>query len=326
MHRDWRVLPSGSLFAAVSLALGRYTGHERIAFQLMTGNRMDRQRRAMVGTLTGQGLFQLDLAEGLPFPRLARAAFRAGGQAHRFGFCDPEALAGLLEDTRLARGAWVDLGCYVNDLVSHDYEAEPEPTAAELRGLAGRTVIEDAGGMPNNPTHLDIRLHLTLERDEDMPLTMVCDTRYLPSDAMRQVLSGIERVLVAAVSGESDVAALGEISGITPLRRGPSWVWCGDGWADVAGSRQVWRDVLGANPGELYAEPAPDGGQRLVGYLVGDESVKLDELHRRCLAAIGSRTDARTPGWYRLIGRPPAPAGDPSAWRRAPVLVEADGR
>jgi hypothetical protein len=329
MHQQWRVLPSAILLAAFSVVLGRYAGHRRVVFQLMTGNRPDRQRRELVGTLVGQGIFHLDLAANdLRFPQLVRAAFRASGQAHRFGFCDPEGVLAIRDELRLSRGAHLDLGGFVNDLVAYDYGIEPEPTEAEFRELTGQTEHLDAGGMPGNPTKLDIRLHLTLQHDPVMPLAMIGDTRYLPSDAMRQLLSGMERVLVAAGQGEGDLSALGELSGVAPVHRGQSWVWCGDGWVDVDASRALWHEVNPAARTTVLAEgsPAGDGSHRLVGYVVGDGSLKLNDLHRQCVAAIQLRTDARAPGWYRLLEAPPAQPDDPAAWRQAPVLSEGDGR
>jgi hypothetical protein len=329
MHQTWRVLPSAILLAGFSVLLSRYTGHRQVVFQLITGNRPDRERRELVGTLTGQGVFLLDLDAGdLPFIRLTRAAFRASGSAHRFGFCDPEAVNGIREELSQSRGACLDLAGLVNDLVAYDYGTEPQPTEAELRELTSRTVVTDAGGMPMNPTKLDIRLHLTLQHDPDIPLTLMCDTRYMSSDTMRELLGGMERLMVAAACGESDLGALAELSGVTPLRRGPSWVWCGDGWVDVDASRQLWQEVTGAGPTTVLAErsPAGDGTQRLVGYLIGDESMKLSDMHRRCVAALGLRTDVRAPGWYRLLGAPPAQPDDAESWRTAPVLSEGDGR
>jgi hypothetical protein len=326
MHRGRRIPPSGVLLGAFSLLLGRYTGHRAIEMHVLTGNRLDRQRRELISAVAGEGLFHLDLADGDgTFERLARAAFRVGGQAQRFGFCDPESVAGLKEELRVTRGAYIDLGVYVNDLIIQDYGEEPEPTAEDLQALTEQTVLDDAGGMPNNPTKLDMRAFLVLQRDADMPLALTADTRYLGSQTIRELLAGMERVIVAAVSGQTDLVKLADASGVATARRGPSWVRCGEGWADVVASRALWQQAV-PDSAATVLEELVDGTARLVGYLVGDESTKLEDLHRRCVAALGLRTDVRTPAWYRVLPAAPARPEDPASWRSAPVLFEGDGR
>ncbi|MBV9447192.1 MAG: hypothetical protein JO345_15025 [Streptosporangiaceae bacterium] len=325
LQARWRTSPSALLLAATSLMLSRYTGHRTIGTHLMAWNRMDRARRELLGTVAGQGLYHIDLAEQ-PFDLLTRSAFRASGAAQRFGFCDPRAVTGLVGDTMLARGAYVDLAAYINELVAYDDPQDPECSEQELRELAGKTVIRDGGGSPVSPVKLDIRFHLTFKHGAFVPLSLICDTAYVPAETMRQFMYGMESVLIAAASGQTDTTVLSELSGITPVHRGPTWRWCGDGWVDVEASRRLWHEVNDPVPATLLAEESAGGSVRLVGYVAAPEPGDLAALHRRCVTALGRRSDVRAPGWYRWISAPPSPAGDHDRWRQAPVLAEGDGR
>jgi Condensation domain len=325
LQARWRTSPAALLLAATTVVLSRYTGHRSISAHLMAWNRMDRARRELVGTVAGQGLYHLDLEE-LSFDLLTRSTFRASGAAQRFAFCDPRAVTALLEDITVARGAYVDLATYINELVAYDEEPDPECTEQELRELAGKTVIRDGGGSPVNPVKLDIRFHLTFKHGAFIPLSLICDTAYVPTEMMRQFMYGMERVLMAAANGQTDVAALSELSEMTPVRRGPSWRQCGDGWVDVEASRRLWREVNTPVPATLLTETSAGGGLRLVGYVAAPVPPDLTDLHRRCVTALARRSDVRTPEWYRWVGALPAPASDHALWRQAPVLAEGDGR
>lgn len=325
LQARWRTSPSALLLAATTLILSRYTGHRTMSAHLMAWNRIDRQRRELLGTVAGQGLYHLDL-DDLPFDLLTRSAFRASGAAQRFAFCDPRAVTDVFEDIRIDRGAYIDLATYINELVAYEDPDDPECSEEELRELAGKTVIRDGGGSPVNPIKLDIRFHLTFKHGAFVPLSLICDTTYVPSEMMRQFMYGMERVLIAAASGQTDTAALGELSGMTPVRRGPSWRQCGDGWVDVEASRRLWQEVNAPVPATLLAEETGAGGFRLVGYVAGPDHPDLTGLHRRCVAALERRTDVRAPEWYRWVGAPLSPTDDHTLWRQALVLAEGDGR
>jgi hypothetical protein len=149
---------------------------------------------------------------------------------------------------------------------------------------------------------------------------------YMPSDVMRQFLQGMERVLVAAACGEDDAAALGEISGVTPVRRGASWLRRGKGWVDVEASQRLLQEVNGAGQTIVLAERSDDDDLRLVGYVANPDRPDLARLHRRCVAALGRRNDIRAPDWYKWIGPRSEHIDDHGSWQRAPVLSEGTGR
>jgi hypothetical protein len=320
-----RTSASALLIAAITMVLGRYTGHDEVVLQLISRNRVDRRLRELVGTVSGQGIYYLGLS-GEPFSRFSRDAFRACGSSYRFGYCDPAATGALVEQLSLSRGAYLDLGLYVNDLIyARDDDTEPSATPQELRELARDTVIADFGGSPHRAVKLDIKLHLTIQHAQNIPLLAAVDTSYVPAEAARELLGGIERILVAAASGEDDFTALSEISEVTPVRRPAGWARCGNGWVDLAASQELLRQASGTGEATVSVQETPGGGERLVGCLAGQAQPDFTLLHRRLVAALAERSDVRAPDWYRWLGPLPGPA-DPRARAQGPAAAEGDGR
>ncbi len=336
MRRRWRVAGGPVVLAALAVTLSRYSGHSDIVLQLFAGNRSDRNRRQLLGTLISEGPLPLSTS-ALSFADLARHAARITRDGHRSAFCDPESISALRAEQELRRGAHLDLAVYFNDMQTGQQEAEsePEPTEAEIRELAAYRAAgrwSTATGWTGwdeswqaQVTRKDIRLLLTVQHGPTLPLMLSCDTRYIPREAIAQLLGGMERVLVAAACGEPDVERLARLSGVAPVERPASWVRCEDGWADRRATDRLWRAVNGT-PATVVGEAAPDhpGRERLVGYVGGAQQPAFDELHRRLLEAIGDRSDVRTPELYRWVATPAA--GEPADWRSSPVLAEDDGR
>jgi hypothetical protein len=345
LRKRWRVTGGALVLAAMAVVLGQYTGHRAIVVQMFAGNRSDRHRRRMLGTVISEGLVHLDL-HGLSFAQIAREASRASSMAHQFGFCDPAAVRAVREEMQLVKGAHLDLAFYFNDMQTgqEPSDDQPEPTEQELAELAQAARGAEAGGSALTApetwsgwdqswqakvTRKDIRLLLTAQHGRELPLLLFCDTRYVPRQAMRELLSGMQRLLLAAAGGGDVVAAdLGRVSGVAAVSRGPSWARCGDGWLDVAAAEELWQKVTGSDQGTVLAEEVPgDGGEhRLVGYAVGATPPSFTDLHRLFVAAIGERNDVRAPNWYRWVAAEPADPQDAAAWGRAPVLAEGDGR
>lgn len=319
-----RLSGSALLLAAYSAGLARWSGHDEVVLQMVAGNRSNLNRKAMVGTLTGQGLFRLPTA-GLSVLELAKQAFRASGSAHQYAYCDPDAVAAALAEARLLRGGHLDVAGYVNDALAGEGTVDP-PGADELPGLLAATRLEDMGGFPQNRTAMDVRLMLATEAGPDMPVSLLCDTTYVPPEAMRVLLAGIERLIVAAaLDGDVEADRIGEVSGVPVLDRGPGWVRCGGGWVDLPAARALWREVLGA--GTVVPVPDPDGGDPILeGVLVaGPDGVELTAAHTRLVEAIGRRGDVRAPDRYRVVAADPDDP-DLAGWSARPVLATGTGR
>ena len=326
-----RFSSSALLLAAVNVVLSQYTGHPEVTMSMVVGNRMTSDRREMVGTLSSAGLFHLDLT-GLTFSQVVRRTFGASGKGHQFGFCDPDAIAVLRDEMSLAHGGHVDLGFFVNDVQSDVQVTEDLPALTEdgLRELASKTEFIDEHGMSTKPVMVDMRVLFeahNLSVPVKLKLTMFCDTAYVPLAAMREMLLGIERLLIAASARELAADELAAITGVTPVTRGVTWVRCGKGWVDVAAAREEWQRLTKETPAMIIAEDAPwDGDHRLVGYIAGPEVPDFANLHRRFVDSLVNRSDVRAPSLYRYVVAAPSEPADPAAWVSLPVLAEADGR
>ncbi len=334
LRRRWRVTGGALVLGALAAAIGCYTGHRAVVLQMFAGNRADRNRRLMLGTLISEGLLHLDLA-GRSMAEIAQEAARATSAGHRHGYCDPDAVRAERAEVERLRGAVLDLAAYVNDMQTGQVALD-EPAAADAAAVpefVPGAALADPATWPGwdqawqaKVTRKDVRFLLTVQHGAGLPLMLSCDTRYIPRQAVADLLGGMERLLFAAAV-DGDVAAddLARVSAVTPVVRGPSWVRLEDGWVDLDAVRRLWREVAGP-AGAVVAEPAGSGLHRLVGYLLGPPGEDPVRLHGRALAALDRRTDVRTPAWYRWVAAAPPDRDDPAAWAAQPVLAEADGR
>jgi Condensation domain len=342
LRKRWRVTGGTLVLSALAAALGQYTGHSDVVFELILGNRADRNRRLMVGALASVGLLHFALA-GSSFEQIVRKTASESSVANQTGYCDPEAVLALQHELELRRGVHLDLGVYFNDLQTGQtvIEVEPEISEEQLRELARLTGISESGGrrhyarawsawqesLRENPTKMDVRLFAMVQHGSTMPVVLLCDTTYLSSEAIRQLLTGVERLLIAAACGNAPAGDLGRITGITQVRREGSWVRCPGGWVDLAATRELWLGAAGADSGLVAEElPSVTGEHRLIGYLTGAEPPAFTTLHQRLVTAIGVRNDVRAPDVYRWVKAPPDDTADASAWRGLDVLAQADGR
>ncbi|MFF5216637.1 condensation domain-containing protein [Micromonospora sp. NPDC000442] len=320
-----RVTSSAVLLAAQALVLGRYTGHDVVPVQLICANR-DAERERLVGTVAGDGIVRVDLAQD-SFARVVRRTFLAGVGAYRFGYYDPEAAWHLRAAEHLARGAVLGIGVYFNDVRDSVPSGVPTDPADErtIRRLAAATRIEQAGGWDL----MDARVFLTVATaGAATRLSMLCDTAYVPTDDIVALLHGIERVVIAAATDDLTAQLISEAVGVPSVARGPDWVRGPDGWVDLAGTRALWRDLLpeGAVGGVFPDEDPTLTGSGLVGYLAGPQIGDLGDLHETFVAALGERTDVRAPSRYVRCAHGPDDPDDRLAWEKCPVLVEETGR
>jgi hypothetical protein len=328
LRRSSRLSASSLIISAAAVVLGQYSGHQEIVMRMVAGNRLGRARKNMVATLTSEGVFLLNLA-GLPFSQIARNAFRASGSANQFAFCDPAAVETAWADLRLRRGAYLDLGICFSDVQGGFADPRAEPPEvddldeAELRKLAELTTVTDSytpAGI------LGMRMFLVAWDRGDIMLQLSCDTQYVPAEAGRELLLGIERLLMAAACRDLTAAEFSQVTGVKPVSRGEDWMRFGSDWVDVAAAGRLWRKVVGAGQSAVVWDQAPDGERRLVGYVAGEQPPGFTALHRAFVAALGERSDVRAPDCYRHVARPPADPDRPASWLEALVLAEHSGR
>ncbi len=328
LRRSSRLSASSLIIAAAAIVLGQYTGHQEIVMRMLAGNRLGRDRKAMVATLTSEGVFLLDLA-GLPFSLIARNAFRASGSANQFAFCDPVAVEAAWADLRLRRGAYLDLGTCFSD-VQGSYAGprlesadEDDMDEAGLRQLAESTTITDS----YTPAGIfGMRMFLSAWDRGDIMLQLSSDTRYVPAEAGRELLLGMEHLLIAAACRDVTAAEFSQVTGVRPVSRGQHWTRLGQDWVDLAAAGRLWRQVTGTGQSAMVWEEAPSGERRLVGYVAGEQPPSFTALHRALVTAIGERSDVRAPDCYRHVACPPPDPDERASWLGTQVLGEDSGR
>jgi Condensation domain len=202
-----QVSVASTLLAAACLALAALTGQPGCVLVLVAGNRYDEDLRRMLGPASQDGLF----AVGFPGGTVAdavRATHRAATTAYFYGQYDPAAVDELVEMVAAERGVRFDLTLIYNDLSEFAGEAEdaaPPVSQAGARELLGETAIVRESTWQGQ----HCKMYLAAVPAADIcHLSLVADTAYLPSDSMRALLCGIERIVFEAAYRDVEVAEI----------------------------------------------------------------------------------------------------------------------
>jgi hypothetical protein len=153
-------------------------------------------------------------------------------------------------------------------------------------------------------------------------MSALVDTGAAPRDRVRELLVGIERLLVwqatAGIAAEGPLTAerLAVITGLPEFEPPPGWVRVDGSWVDLAATEELL--ALAADGAACAVRASADG--RLVGYVSG--TCTPEELHDRCVTTLtGSRSRAvHAPHHYVVC----APGG--GDWADRQVLLEGSGR
>ncbi|MBO3751362.1 hypothetical protein J5X84_35260 [Streptosporangiaceae bacterium NEAU-GS5] len=170
-------------------ALGRRTA----VMQWIVANRHQERTRSMVGTMTQDGLFVLDLpdAPDQGFPAAVRAGHRQALAAYRHACYDPYAMRALRDDCERARGGPIDLSAYFNDgRIVADWPNLPD---GDLTELAAKTRTFFVGAWP----HVDGTVFFaTGQATHTCQLYLLVDTAHLPRETAYAMLAGVEQLLI----------------------------------------------------------------------------------------------------------------------------------
>jgi condensation domain-containing protein len=329
LRRRWRVSDAAVVLTAVATALTAYTGHRAVPAQILSANRTDRVRKNMVGTLVSEGLVLVDLTLG-SFGDITRNTETVMRLANRNAYCDPDVIARVREEVERDRGAPLDLTIFFNDVLTARQTVGQVDPVDDLSDL-----VADGSGLPpieqwhgwehaiQGRTCKEIRLLLSAEQHEDLPLLLFADTAHISRAAVRDIFLGAERLLVAAArDGDVAGADLAAACGIATAPRPETWIELADGWVDLPASAAAWRAVAEPAPAELAL--GDDG--LLVGCLGGDAEPSFVDLHRRFMASIGGTEGRRAPARYRWVSLAGGTPDRPKGWLDLPVLAEGTGR
>ena len=189
---------SSVLLAAEAALVGHITGHAVCAMQLIAVNRLEPRAEGMVGSVTGNALFSVELA-GADFAELAARTHRRAMVAYRHGQCDTYALDDVEAGVAAQRGAKFDLGVFFNDARARD--RVPELAADEAAAaLSRRGVITQTGSWPRQ----DATFFMTAsDGPASMKLSIMADTEVSPRPVIEAALRGIEELIVRAATATS---------------------------------------------------------------------------------------------------------------------------
>jgi len=201
-----RTSTSAVLLAATAAILRCATGVSTCHLGMICGNRFDPALRRTVGTLTETGLVSI-ATDVATFDQLVPIAVEGSMRALRHGRFDTLAQQALLAEIQQDRGVPLDLRTRFNDMWS--VAGESRPTA----GLRQPASTFEWVAETDNDT---ISFFLDIFGDPDeMRVRLLVDTYRIPDDAVPDLLTGFERLLIALV--EHDVA-LADLPAVTGLR------------------------------------------------------------------------------------------------------------
>jgi hypothetical protein len=306
------------LLAALSAVLSLRTGTRRCTFVSVSGNRFRLRLRDYIGTLAQDGLVALAVdTEG--FDELAVRAKRATLGSNANSMFDAAALWQLIDDVGAERGVAFSRDFTINDVSAHlDIDTELSlDDPAKLAGVLDQSTVEFAESPPFpvvlmcNPFRLTPELHLALTGD----------TSRVSRAEIEGLLRGVERLLVAAATGDVSLSRLAEITGLQPVARNADWVFIDECWVKLSEARRLLSEAAG---GDCYVAVSDDGA--LTGYVGGGTNV--ERLHADCMTLL------RQPGWqlamapahYVLCDGAPAEVFDAAGWQARPVVAEGPGR
>jgi hypothetical protein len=317
-----KVSTSAVLLAAVTTALGRYTDHDTVVLSSVAGNRSGDPHRNLVSTVSMFAFLAIPV-RGPSFYATITQAFMSSVEGYMNSYYAMDAMHAAVEDLQLSIGARIDRHAYFNDA---RLKPPPQPrvldpdTISTLR--ASGEVLQEVG-----PANQDLKFQLFVSDDatDGINLSLVADSMYLPESAVRGILTGIERLLVAAASRDLTLEQVHALMPMTPVVRPieDGWVPCRQGWLNLPAVNALWRETIG-DAGLVTVRSDPAAGHRIVGYFTGDRNIA--QLHRTMVAAAVDRVDVRTPTWYVQCANAPRDGASADAWADQPVVHASDGR
>ncbi|MGY0057648.1 condensation domain-containing protein [Streptomyces sp. LZ34] len=184
--------------AAVGTLLARRAGLSQCVLKTIFANRIGAERQAMVTPLASDVLLCFDVS-GPSFDACVRAAHLAKLRGYARAQYDPARLERLVAEVGRERGEQLDLSVLHNDLGAL---AAPEEDGGG-RPARGPSGVEtsfrwaEPFRLPSVKLYYSVR---TVESGERV-IGLAADTRYLPGPDLRELLYGVEELVVNAAGG-----------------------------------------------------------------------------------------------------------------------------
>ncbi|MBP2706797.1 hypothetical protein JOL79_23600 [Microbispora sp. RL4-1S] len=312
------------LSAAFCAVLAWRTGVSDLVFASLANNRIGSELHDYVGTLAQDSLLAVD-AGTTSFDDLIRRAGGATLRAAMHGLYDVKRLQALQSAIGDRRGVMFQRDCACNINI-FDGEARPEGPPEAAQAALPRTALRW-----HIPPYFRVLLLLRVIDSDGAPLLGLTTGHadLVPAAEIEALLLGIDRLLAAAATGDVDLRRMTEITGLTPVVRGPEWLLVDGCWIELPAVQGLVDEAVQA-PARVFAVPGDDGRPVLTAYITAGGPVRTPrEAHLACMSLLLGRYTAMAPGRYVICaGGPEDPddQDDPDAWRRRPVLAEGDGR
>jgi hypothetical protein len=324
--------PTMVVVAAFVAVLAHRTSHRRCAFVSLVDNRIGRHLHGYVGTLAGPSLVVVD-ADAAGFDELARRLGLASLAAARHAVVDVGELNEMSKQVQLARGVVSARDVVVNNI----HQALGLSGAAELPALSElATATEQTKAYwaewERVPQLLNFRIFQLDETELWFRLGTASITWVPPAD-LEMMVRGIEALLIAAAPADVELARLTEVTGVTPVARGPGWRYLNGCWVELSQARRLVAAALAPVTTSVFFETTEEGSERLVAYLAGGEVDSPARAHERCVAALPGPSGLEyytyatiAPERYVVCATAPDDVDDLDSWRRQPVVSEGAGR
>ncbi|MEN3538896.1 condensation domain-containing protein [Microbispora sp. ZYX-F-249] len=318
------VTTSSVLTVASAALLSAVTGHRTAALQLIVSNRHHPGMEAMAGPAAQDGLCVVDLGDGT-FAGALRHGHRRTMATYRNGHYEPALVLAAWEAEAWRRGADIDLDAFFNDVRQGGRwqglpRVDPEDAAA-LAALRGRTRTFFVGAYPAVKARI---FFATGPAPSTCEFYVLVDTAFLPGGVAERMLTGLEELLVRAVSEEVLLDQVAKIASLDPVPRPAGWTAIGHDWVSLPETEALLRRVCGTDAAAVALEDGDGGAPRLTGYLLARPGLDTPEaVHTAFMRAATGRTDVLAPHHYVLCAAPPA---DPAGWPGCPRLAEGGGR
>ncbi|MEU8382809.1 condensation domain-containing protein [Streptosporangium sp. NPDC048865] len=293
---------SAITLAALGVLVGLRNGQRSCVIASLASNRVRPELRDYVGPLAQDALMTADL-DAPTFDeavRRFRGASLSGYQHSRF---DSVALWEVIEAVNAERGVDFARDCVFNDM-SGVTVPDPGP---------GPSAWIECDWLP--AASLPAHLALWANRLEDVvDLTLWIDPRVMSRTEAEEFGTGIVRLLIAAGDGDLHTSDISDISGISPIERGPEWIHTDSCWVDLGAVERLVGEAVQGRP-HLVTH---DQEGRLTCHVT---SGTPEEIRAACLALLPGRTSAMAPHHYVVHAE--GPTGESL---QGPVVTEGDGR
>ncbi|MFE9609913.1 condensation domain-containing protein [Streptomyces sp. NPDC006012] len=315
------------LVAATAAMLSTVTGSTDILLKTVSNNRFVPDLKDLLGIALGNSIMAVPVG-GHKFGKIIQRVSGTTVAALMHAQLDSVELSERVARMNRERGVYTDLfEAFINDRrYFSPLTGQKEFSLAELRQMALKTVVYRDGTWERQNAKFFLDAGPGDSGGGDV-FSIMADTAFISAATIKQMLRGLESLLITETHREVDSSEISAIVGIPEPARGDSWKLIDQCWADLDRSRDVLRQVTGGSQVGLF--PVDSGeGLELVAYVRSEDPLVTPEtIHSLCVEALEENPTAMAAGRYVICRSAPAsPAEDEASWLRQPVVCAGTGR